>query len=87
MADKTFVEKLAVVVGSTVVFISLVLVVAPISTGMGALTGWTVGMLFGGIIKHVLAAFGVYNVEVWQLGATLGFVSAFMRTQTTIKKD
>lgn len=51
----------------------------------GGLAGWVVGLLFESTILKVLAAFGVTGIEVWELGAFMGFVGGFLKTTTTVK--
>lgn len=47
---------------------------------MGALGGWVVSFVFDDAIHVALRAFGVVGqLELWQLGAFLGFVGAFIR--------
>lgn len=43
----------------------------------GAILAVLVGIFFSGPILGTLAAFGVTGITMWQLGATLGFVSGF----------
>lgn len=53
----------------------------------GALSGWTVSLIFNQTILEVLAKFGLHGVELWQIGATMGFLGAFLRTNTTVKPE
>lgn len=54
----------------------------------GAFCGWIVGVFFPETILGTLACFGVKTegLEVWQLGACLGFVGGFFKTSLS-KKD
>jgi hypothetical protein len=79
-------EKVTAAVGASILFSAFILAAAPISAGCGALAGMTVGWFFGNTIIYVLGQLGLHNVALWQLGATLGFLSSFLRTSTTVKK-
>ena len=79
-------EKFAATVGAGIVFSSLILVVAPFNALMGAVAGWTVEMFWGDVVLRTLREVGLSEtVTMWQLGATLGFVSSFLRTRTTVE--
>jgi hypothetical protein len=58
-----------------------------IGTLAGAFIGWIVGLVFPETILSTLARFGVRTegLQVWQLGACLGFVGAFFKTNVTKK--
>lgn len=58
---------------------------ALLSTLAGALTGAIVGLFFSDTILSICAQLGVYGVEVWQVGAFLGFVGGFFKAPVTIK--
>jgi hypothetical protein len=46
---------------------------------IGAFSGWMVSIVFEDTIKLITGIKG----EVWQLGATLGFISGFFRINTS----
>lgn len=52
-----------------------------LGTFMGGIAGWVVGLVFSETIMTTLDAFGVetFEMTMWQLGATLGFVSGFFK--------
>ena len=55
-----------------------------IGTMFGTLSGWAVGLFFGNTIDAFTTAAGL-DVEPWQLGGFLGFVSGFFTTVTRAK--
>ena len=54
-----------------------------IASSVGAFSGWIVSFVFNDTIKTITGI----NGEVWQLGATLGFVSGFFRINTGAFKN
>lgn len=61
--------------------VALLFFLVILTTLMGAVAGWAVGLFFEQTILGTLARFGV-NVEglqMWQLGATLAFVGSFFK--------
>lgn len=54
---------------------------------MGALVGWVVGLLFPDAIARGLAAFHLGAMEPYQLGAFVGFISSFFRSNRVEKKE
>lgn len=78
-------EKLVAAFGIAVIFTSFLLIAAPIAVATGWVAGWTVQLLFGDLVLNALATFGIHGPTLPQLGAMLGFFSAFLRTQTTVK--
>ena len=61
-------------------FILLFIMICIGSTLAGALVGWVVGWFFGRSILGFFAAFGIRSLEVWQIGAALGFIGSFFKT-------
>lgn len=68
--------------------IGLVLVAPLIGVLAGAFSGWVVGLFFGPTILRVLSAFApeTASLDLWQIGAALGFVGGFFKSSTTVKK-
>lgn len=83
---KTFMELLAQKIGAIFLFTGALIIAAPVNTAFGAFSGYVVGLVFGDTILRTLAIFGLHGVTMWQLGTTLGFVSAYLRTTTTVTK-
>ena len=52
-----------------------------LGTFFGGFAGWIVGLFFTDIIMNTLNRFGVdtLGMSLWQLGATLGFISGFFK--------
>ncbi len=69
-------------------FVLLVIVMVILGTFFGGVAGWIVGMFFTDTIMQTLNRFGVDTVgmTMWQLGATLGFVSGFFKS-TKVQKN
>ncbi len=55
----------------------------------GAFVGWVVGLFFEETVMGFFAraGFDTAGYAMWQLGASLGFVSAFFRAGVTKVKD
>lgn len=53
----------------------------------GAFSGWVVGVFFGGTILGLLEQMGIQDVYMWQVGAFLGFIGGFFRTNVSTNKD
>ena len=65
---------------SAMLGVGAILFIAPlICVLFGALGGWIVGLFFSETILGFLSGFGVNNLEMWQVGASLGFVSSFFK--------
>ena len=54
------------------------------STVIGAVIGWTVGLVYDDTLR-ALASWAGLDAPAWQLGAMLGFVSAFFRPPAASK--
>lgn len=69
----------------------LVIIVVILGTLMGGVAGWIVGLFFTDTIMNTLNRIGVdtMGMTMWQLGATLGFISGFFKATgvRTTKND
>lgn len=54
-----------------------------LGTLMGAVAGWTAGLIFGETILGILAQIGIKNITMWQFGAFMGFVGGFLKTKVS----
>lgn len=63
--------------------LGLVSIYPILGTLFGIFSGWFVGIFFAEPILSIVAKIGVKNVEMWQLGAFLGFVGGFFRSSST----
>ena len=52
-------------------------------TMIGAIIGWVVGWFFSEPILNFFAALGIENMSMWDLGAVLGFVGSFFKSNVT----
>lgn len=54
-------------------------------TLMGAFSGWVVGLFFTETILGFLERAGVrtIGIELWEVGAAMGFLGGFLKTATT----
>jgi len=61
-----------------VLFVILMVI---LGTLFGGIAGWIVGLFFTDTIMSTLNRFGVdtMGMTMWQLGATLGFISGFFK--------
>ena len=59
----------------------IVTVLAILGTFFGGVAGWIVGLFFTDTIMNTLNRIGVdtLGMTMWQLGATLGFISGFFK--------
>lgn len=73
-------QKLAIWIGSSVLFIGGLVLLIPLCTLCGAISGWIVEWFFDAPLI-VLSAMGVKGITMWQLGAFLGFITPFLRTK------
>ena len=65
------------------VILTAILITPIFASTVGAFSGWIVSFVFNDTIKLITGI----NGEVWQLGATLGFVSGFFRINTGAFKN
>lgn len=80
-------EKLLALVGGAFLFIAAIVLIAPLATAFGWMAGWAVGLFFGDTILNLLSALGLHGFSMAQIGAGLGFISGFLRTSTSVKKE
>ena len=66
----------------------LIIVMVILGTFFGGIAGWIVGLFFTDTIMNTLNRIGVdtMGMTMWQLGATLGFVSGFFKS-TKVQKN
>jgi hypothetical protein len=68
----------------------LILFAVPVLAAVvGAFSGWVVGLFFSAAILHTLNTLGLgtQGIEMWELGATLGFIGGFFKPAVPPKKD
>lgn len=63
-------------IATTILITILLVLLGPL---FGMVFGWVVGVFFSSPILRVFEQFGVEGVAMWELGATLGFVAAFLK--------
>ena len=68
--------------------VMLIIVMVILGTFFGGVAGWIVGLFFTDTIMQTLNRIGVdtMGMTMWQLGATLGFVSGFFKS-TKVQKN
>lgn len=77
-------EKMTLVFGGMMIFMGSIFIAVVLGPLLGAFAGWVVGLVFGETILGIAAQLGIKDVEMWQLGAFLGFVSGFLKTKATV---
>ena len=62
--------------------VAVVFILVILGTLFGGIAGWIVGLFFTDTIMNTLNRIGVDTMDMtmWQLGATLGFVSGFFKS-------
>lgn len=82
-------DKFIIAIGSMAVGIAGIFFVVILSTLMGTLAGWVVGLFFSETILGILGQMGIRNISMWQFGAFMGFVGGFLKTKVTaeVKKE
>lgn len=81
--ERPTMEKLALTI-LPAAFAPILLIVMPVLTAAcGALGALAVGVIFGGAFHEVLTPFGLGDVELWKVGAVLGFLSGHFRSTVT----
>jgi hypothetical protein len=76
---------MAVVLGAAVMVAAILFVAVLLSTVIGGIVGWIVGMVFPFVIVTLNTLMGT-TLTAFEMGAVLGFVGSFFRTSVT-KKD
>lgn len=73
---------LAFVMVFTIIFMVI------LGTLFGGIAGWIIGLFFTDMIMTTLDAFGVrtFELSMWQLGATLGFIGGFFKSAVGTNK-
>lgn len=72
-------DKFLIIVGG-VLLAAIVTFFAPLlMVVLGAFSGWVVGMFFPETILGFLEQIGITGLEVWEVGASLGFLGGFFR--------
>lgn len=71
--------------GAIIALVSLVFFAPLIGVLFGAFSGWVVGLFFADTVLGFLARIGidVSGLNMWQVGAALGFLGAFFRSSHT----
>ena len=61
--------------------VAVVFILVTLGTLFGGIAGWIVGLFFTDTIMNTLNRIGVdtMGMTMWQLGATLGFISGFFK--------
>lgn len=67
--------------------VAVVFILIILGTLSGGIAGWIVGLFFTDTIMNTLNRIGVdtMGMTMWQLGATLGFISGFFKA-TSVRK-
>jgi sugar/nucleoside kinase (ribokinase family) len=83
MKLEKLIEGIITVVLATLIVVGGILLMA----AGGAFVGWVVSFVFNDTILTTLRRFGVNTdgLQLWEVGATLGFVGGFFRTQVSKK--
>ena len=73
---------------AAIIVVSMVIFMVIMGTLFGGVAGWIVGMFFTDTIMQTLNRVGVdtMGMTMWQLGATLGFISGFFKS-TKVQKN
>lgn len=83
-------NKMAEFIGSGVIFIAGIIIVAPLSVALSYFTGWILSIICGDMLADGLNL--LLNTTRFQaeqlpiLCAALGLISSYFRTQTTVNE-
>jgi hypothetical protein len=67
-----------------IMIIIAVLVIAPLLGALGgAFAGWVVGWFFSETVLSFMAALGIKDLAMWQIGLCLGFIGGFFKATQT----
>lgn len=90
-SNNNFIGELIGTILAAAFVVSSLLFTVSASTIMGAATGWVVGLFFEyhifRVVESFVEGFSMYHVSLWQIGATLGFISGFFRKTTIVKES
>ena len=78
-------EKVVLALGAVVLVAVVLFAAVLLGTVFGALGGWVVGLFFSETMLGIFAALGIKGFAMWQIGAFLGFVGAFFKTNVSTK--
>ena len=67
-------------------FLALPLLLAVLHVLIGALCGWSIGLVLGDTILGILSKIGIANCSMWEIGVFIGFISSFFRNFITLNK-
>lgn len=73
--------------GHALAVIGIIAVFGPLRVGMGWLSGWIISLFFNNMILGVLGKVGLHGVTLPELGATLAFLTSWLRTEVDVRKD
>ena len=79
-------EKLGKFLGVSFAIAGIMFLACILSTLLGALAGWVVGLFFEETILNFFAMLGISGLKMWQIGASLGFIGSFFNTTNINKK-
>jgi hypothetical protein len=86
MKEESALEGLAKAAGGVVMATGALFLMITLATVMGAVTGWTVGLIYPNTLRAGQEAIGITPLPPWQLGACLGFVGGFFRYSNASKR-
>ena len=78
-------EKLGTALGVISASFVLIFIATIMGTVLGAMSGWTAGLVFGETILGFISQLGIKNIAMWELGASLGFIGGYFRSIATKK--
>jgi hypothetical protein len=77
-------EKLAVVLGASLVVAAILFVAVLLGTLIGGIVGWIVGLVFPFVIVALNTLNGL-TLTGFEMGAVLGFVGSFFHSSVSTK--
>jgi ABC-type microcin C transport system permease subunit YejE len=79
-------QALTFIIGGVIVTVIAAVFLPMLMPIIGAFAGAVVGFFFDETSRSFLDALGMKDLEMWQLGAMLGFVGGFFKSYTTVSK-
>lgn len=80
-SSDSFAYNIFMLFGAIIIFILAFIALLVLPTAIGALVGYVVSFFFNDTIMTVLSKItNINDLQLWQIGATIGFVGGFFKS-------